>query len=349
MQPPGPDGAKGEPPWPLIATYNGSGWQAVKTFLETTSALVVLGQEAHVVDSFRAEASQALAFLGWKALFAPAYLGPAGRPCAGTFVAVRSWIGLSVPMGLAGPTVVEHRAVWGKIEIPGLEPFVAISAYLHDSVGLARCNLDVLSEIGAAATAVAMPFLIGADFNMEPGLLGRTSFVEDRAATVVADSEDSGACRSASGFFRNIDFFVASLALARRVVACRVCRTTPPNPHLPLLLQLQGCVDWSYLGLAAPPRLPTRRLTGPLPPPPPWEQERAHAEAILAGSGPTPHDLDTIYFGWAQKAEGELISATGASIKRGFRGQKIKTRRAKWGLGVPRQSRWASSACRSSS
>ena len=167
------------PPDALVASYNGSGWAPLKAFLETTSALVVLGQEVKVLPAFEKEATTILAKMGWKALFAPAVPGEDGRACAGVVVvAARSWLGLSIPLERSSPVLSPHRAAWALVEVPGLSPFLAVSAYLVVSEGLSQANLFLLASVGAGITLARLSFIFGADFNMELATLAKSSFSE---------------------------------------------------------------------------------------------------------------------------------------------------------------------------
>jgi len=185
-----------------------------------------------------------------------------GSTKAGVLIAVRPWVGLSCA-GENGAVISVHHALAGKIEVPGYEPFLAVSAYLHDTQGLSDENLGILANIGSCVAKSRMPFLLGADFNMSPAQVEASGFLDKVAAAVVVDMRCSGTCRGRTGSFSTIDFFVASKHLAMSVAKIKADMDTAPRPHRPVAVWLGGSVDRTFLGLRQPRGFPLSQPSAP--------------------------------------------------------------------------------------
>ena len=93
--------------------------------------------------------------------------------------------------------MVPHHAIAAKVEVPRYEHFLAISAYLLDSQGLAPASMDMLAASGACIGKARLPFLLGADFNMDHSMVEDCGFMAKLGCALVAPLE--GTCKGSSG------------------------------------------------------------------------------------------------------------------------------------------------------
>ena len=78
-----------------------------------------------------------------------------------------------------------HRLFGLRVEIGGLEPFIAVSAYLQAGVGLNALNLTLLSTLAQWQEQLQLPLLGGCDFNVPPQTIGKTDFTARSGMWVV--------------------------------------------------------------------------------------------------------------------------------------------------------------------
>ena len=94
--------------------------------------------------------------------------------------------------------------LWFRIELPlllfrsqGGVSILVVSAYLRDSEGLSESNLGILCKLGAALSSFLGPFMLGADFQMEPDVLASCDLVSVLSANLVSP-ESKGTCTGTS-------------------------------------------------------------------------------------------------------------------------------------------------------
>ncbi len=298
-----------------IVTINITSWGSVLDFVGVTSADVLLVQE-HKLGKDQAE--EAVAWLrrrGWNALFTEASTGPNGGNCAGVAVLAKAHVGLGLP--LVGSEVVStSRAVAARIEPPGSRPMVVVSAYLHDGQGLARCNLDLLGEIGTfiSAQGEGCPFVVGADFQNTPAHLATTAIARELGGHIMATGDANGTCRTASSA-KELDYFIVSSGLADGVKSVDLVPRSGIRTHVPVALNFKPrLASLRALVVRKPPPISTERLIGPVRPVASWAE--LDKEALTLAADAMDHSIDAdiihqrmgdLYCRWADEAEKELV------------------------------------------
>ena len=142
-----------------------------------------------------------------------------------------SWLQLRCGMAWRRRTVVRAAGAsssakcvcWRSITVvlPQGEPSFSQS-YMHTGAGLTQENWQILSVIGQWLTSQALPFIIGGDFQVEPGQLEDSGWVRAVGGFVVAPR-----LATVTPSHRVIDFFVVSRDLAG---ACEA--TTHISQHM---------------------------------------------------------------------------------------------------------------------
>ncbi len=311
-------------------TVNSTGWGPLRNFLLRTDAHLVFGQEhrlpAHEVPAASAWARRR----GWRSVWAPATQGPRGGWSAGTVILARSFIGLRHP-DHGSRVVSEARAVAAVVEAPSFRPFMAYSVYCHDGQGLGRRNLELCAAIGEhweLQADAALQYLVAADWNMEPHVMGRAGLADAMGGGKIVCTEGlRGTCRTRSRA-ANYDYFLMSRPMAGVVEKVEVLEATGVRTHTPVLLSFRPRpTSLRSLSIRQPPQLPLQRVFGPLPAPPDWEPMLAAAERLCdatrggAQTEAAEAALDDLYGMWVDVAEQELMDATGTSLaKEGTRG-----------------------------
>ncbi len=307
----------------LMETVNATGWQPLARHLGSTEAHVIFVQEHRLGPEDVAGASAWTRRHGWRSVWAAAVPGPNGGMSAGTAIIVRDCCGLRHP-DVGQALVEEGRAVSAVVEPPGGRPFLGVAAYLYDGEGLGRRNLELAAKIGdhIAAQGVAMPlFAIGADWNLEPEVLARARLADRLSGKIVAPSAQRKTCRTRTAA-RTYDYFYVSAPLAELISDVDTVEGTGIRTHVPVrAVFYPRLAALRALGVRQPPRLPTERVFGPLPPPTPkWAEARRVAEEVCAmarGGGDEEavlRRLDAAYAIWADCAECDLQDITGTSV-----------------------------------
>ena len=112
-------------------------------------------------------------------MWSPAVVGKAkaaGHNSAGTALLVREHLGLrayatpGVDEGPVAEASLASRLTMGIVEAPGHPQVLAVAAYFPSGAGK-QCEsvrLRMFAAIGAAQEAAAIPWICGADSNMQP-------------------------------------------------------------------------------------------------------------------------------------------------------------------------------------
>ncbi len=175
-------------------TVNANSWGSVQKLIEQgqfDTAQVLCIQETHLVsEASITSAVQWMLTRGWLTTFQPALLLDTGGSTGGTAVAVRDGLDAGVsPVAFSFPVSLQHRALAVNIEIADVVPFVLVSAYFQDKIGLQAANLDLLAQFPLLQEASGRPVLVGADFNIQPRTIQNTDYQERAAMQVIAPSQ----------------------------------------------------------------------------------------------------------------------------------------------------------------
>ncbi len=298
-----------------VITVNVTSWGSVLGLLATTRADILLVQEHKLGEERAEEAAAWLRRRGWNAMFSPALHGANGGWSAGVAVLARSHIGISLP-----PSGTEHiepgRAVAARIEAPGCRPFVAMSIYLHDGKGLARCNLDLLGKAGTflAAQGEHCPFIVGGDFQVPPEDIATVGLANELKAALVASRHARGTCRTARSA-REIDYFYVSTGMTDGIDTVTAVQGTGIKTHVPIELAFKPCLtSIRALVIRKPPAISTERIIGPLREVTTWDDLQENVERLARDAMDMNITVDDLqcrlgdaFTDWADRAEAELL------------------------------------------
>ena len=313
-----------------VDTVNCTSWSSIKSWLGSTSSHVVLVQEHRLRDSESlGEASNWASSNGWKSIFAAANSAPGGGSSGGVAILVRNFLGLYIPRG--GSVLVPGRAVQGCVQIPGGQSLQVLSLYLHDTEGLSDRNLQLLADVGSNLDVCDMPFLVGADFNMQPDTLKSSLFASKLSANIVFP-DAPGTCVGSGGQVRMYDYFVASSGLSKAVAKVSVDHGSDIKTHYPTTVRFYPEMASLYaLSFAKIPKIAVEVPIGP-------PNKVPSADVVLdcakyglelvqnrAKRSDMQRHLDTLYHVWADAAEVELAISRHDQLKSaGLRGRPPK-------------------------
>ena len=197
--------------------------------------------------------------------------------------------------------------------------------------------------LSAKIEELGIPYIIGADFQMDPKSTLINSWVDAMSGVIVAPDEDT--CRSSQDSSSKIDYFVVHKEIAPYVKAVRV-EEIESNPHRPVTLILSKAPreQWEYVA-KRPRAFPEERQYGPQRSPTrKWEDMMdsngkhkyhldKHAKEVVKGIEEELiqiHDLeDDMSKGKSQyrgRAEGLQVKRVRAEIKATQDGCKATTR-----------------------
>ncbi|CAK0807698.1 unnamed protein product, partial [Prorocentrum cordatum] len=337
---PGAPGSAALPGGLVALGCNGNTWDRSMEVLESYRARfghwphLVMLQETRLERSEQLSAARARARrLGYEAFLQPAAhtegLGPLSNS-GGVAILVRQDLQAQlVPWQL--PAEVSHRLVGVTVATASGLEVMAASAYFQHSLGPKGVNLDIVSAFsGLATTAGRMPWLLQADFNMEPSVLDELGWPRGQLGVYLGPGAPTCFAQRQE---HEYDWFTCSRALAHTTRACRVLSGFGLHPHQPVELVLQDArPDALVQVLRRPGRFPDLDLkectpsesaevqryvrTGPSA----WR-----AEAVAWGwePGSAPSNLGSAVHQWIQAAEGTLVGihATDASQRARFPGR----------------------------
>ncbi len=312
----------------LVDTCNGTSWSSVARFLTKTRADIVLVQEHHLGPSQVAAASKWAGKRGWQTVWSAAERGEGEGWRAGVCICARAPVALSMPRR-GGAVVCEARVVSAVAEAPGYGPIALYSVYLRDGEGLSRANLGILAALGNHVERLGpnTPFIVGGDFQMPPSRIAAAGLAEKVHAVIAASGNPKGTCRTARSR-SNIDYFYVANGLANGVQSIRTVEATNIKTHVPVRLALHPRVTSARtLIIRKPPRIPAKRVYGPVPPPPDWGRIREWAEDLAGRAKEGDYEeimteFSALHAEWADTAERELEDVTGVVVpKAGLRGR----------------------------
>ena len=290
-------------------------WTAEGEPKESTAASVLLLQE-HQLATREAcrSAEEWCERRGWNAVFREAATLPSGRSSGGVAILSTSRPDIGVTDPSLPPEGLEHRLLGLRLKLPGLEPFLVVSAYLQAGAGMGQYNRDVLATIARWQEEAKLPILIGGDFNVPPALVVGSAFTT-RSSTQVF-SPNVSTYRTAKAR-TTIDYFIVSRCLSNKIHGCNVLEGFPLKPHLPVSVAFRvGQLEWVPV-LDMPPKLPTEVPFGPRREPLDWRElagrvEEAHAYVTnYSGSQwESVQALDQVYSDFVVAFEEQICQLT---------------------------------------
>ncbi len=311
-----------------IMTINVNSWSTFKMRWaeeglpgEFTAKHVIMLQEHHLTsEDTVTDTQQWLAARGWRSVFSRAALLASGRPSGGVALLIRDAPNLGViDVGLdAGQHA--HRLIGVRVDLEGLAPCIAISAYLQDSVGMNELNRQILARIAIWQEQSQLPAMVGGDFNLAPDTVANSTFGERSGLGVIATSAATKRTRRSSTV---IDYFLLATAIAERVTQVQVHHGFPLRPHSPVSCTIETRRGGRTQVLDMPPRLPLHVPYGP-------EQERrdwAHLDRTIGDAiqqvrvaGTSRRQrldvLDTVYDYYVKELEHQLCLLTDTPRRR---------------------------------
>ena len=219
---------------------------------------------------------------GWRTVGIEASETAKGDSSGGALICFRSHLLVTKFVNLgSGPE--EHRGSrWAlaHLRLKGASVVLG-AAYLCTGIEASGENLEVLGQLGEALSAIGLPFLIGADWNMEPVALAETGWLGRLRAAVVRLPGVQVTCSSGNKG-RLLDYFVCSQELLPLIGGGGQDLGTPWKPHAGV-----------YIRLSARPRsvsmlkhITPKEIPGPLPPESrsacSWEGCMAEAQLLLS-------------------------------------------------------------------
>ena len=298
----------------MVATVNASGWGPVKEFAKSTRVHAILVQEHKLMREEEVlMAGNWCSKNGWKACFTPAVAGQGGGASGGTAVMVRHWMGLAK---MDQGDLVPARALGCILYFPGLGDLDVYSIYGEVGTGLGPVNIGLLGEVGRAIQARGKQFVVGGDFNMEPGEVASTGICERLGVAMVHTSDPAGTSKQGVKG-KVLDFFLVDQALPRGLARQWLDAGALVCTHTPACIQFHGRLgEMKARILAKPQALPVDKPVGPSPAPQDWEGVQAAMEEVVrlarrGGAEEARAALRQGYKMWADLAEKELVRVLG--------------------------------------
>jgi exonuclease III len=326
-----------------VVTANCTSWKSIKKFLEKNGPQInddgkqarcdadaVLVQEHHLRHKEIAGASVWALGHGWKSFWTPALPTEDGGTSAGVAILVRAEFGLIEKHVFEAST---HRGLAGTFQYPGTPEIKLVSLYLESGSPLQGESGNLVKQVTAFLRNWAKPFIIGGDFNCTPCTLLKSRLIENLDAQVVAPSgPNCNTCKGQNGRSRVIDFFLVSVSLVKAVSSIRVVPKAGMSPHCPVAVSFEPRIgSMQVRKLMKAPKLPTKRIIGPLAKGKSWGRLLTIAQWAfwLACVSPSASAaLDYLDFGFGQfidQATDEILVATDTPFsKKGHRGKAIK-------------------------
>jgi hypothetical protein len=192
----------------------------------------------------------------------------------------------------------QHRACAGIVEVPGYRPTICVAAYFQSGEGWGDENKTLMAAICAGLEAQGMiagrirPSIIGVDANMTPEDFSRCGVGEKVGLQIVRPPTSLGTFRTRDSA-RCIDYFLMGGGMTEVVEGITTIEAAGITRHTPVLVDFQPrATAKKCLVARPPPRIPTERIYGPLPPPPCYKDAIVKAEAALEAARRPANNLD---------------------------------------------------------
>jgi len=320
-----------------IENTNSTSWEALKARLSSSDADVIVAEEHHCLEHTIDERSTVAKSLGWKSTWSAALPTDPDNPydarCSsgGVAIFVKKYLGLTQTKKGVVDELIQGRLLAGRISAPGLGSVVIYAAYLHTGLGLVGGNVDILDKIKCHNDCHNSPWVVAADWNMEPHVLGESGVCKALDAKLLYPQ--SATCISPA-CARTIDFFMVSSSLADAAEEPYTVDDAATRPHRPVMLVLKAGLKSARKTVFRPTKwLPTEAVIGPRREPQSFAAAAGLAKdartALAEGKDDIGFKLyDEAFASWAVLAEVEVAGASDSlspcSISRSTRPQRIQ-------------------------
>ena len=224
-----------------FASLNGNSWSTCRAFLEATRpGVAAVALQEHRLDlPACGGVVSSMAKCGWSLSLSPAVRTAPGadlrHTSAGVGVAVRKHVGdgpISVDVD-SRPACMGGRIAATFVGLLGGIMF--LSVYLYHTEGWTHRNQLIMEELVRVVAMLKLPFLIFADWNMQPADLEQSLWVELLKAVVIFDPSPLGTFKGRDGSISNFDFLLMDRRLVPVYRRFEVARLDPFDPHKPIL------------------------------------------------------------------------------------------------------------------
>ena len=288
-----------------IDTANPNAWSTGSDYMLRTSADIVLTQEVKLPGGYPAVAAeQAARSKKWSLTVEPCLITAAGGKSAGTAVATRSFIGMSVPAPVAA---MQHlhatdRFCMRRVAAMTKGGVHMGSIYCHSMVGqggiTAKCNLDLLESVGSTILQLKGLWCIGGDWNCTPQELRDTGWIKRINGVIHAPEAET--CNG-----KVYDFFVVAAGLSDHIQGAFTIGDAGFHPHSPCRLVIRGVPRKVMVTmLQAPTSLPAILPHGPM------EEEAATLDPVEQSGKP----IDERYAELANRTTAKLGKLIGKDL-----------------------------------
>ena len=295
-------------PGSRFVTVNGSSWSTIREFIcsygraRKAGGVVFFGQEHRLPGCLQSSCSESMAALGWQVAFIDAAPGEGGGHSAGLVMAIPAHLGFTQLQGAQGwnfsPPGSPGRlmAGWSPLAMAG--GCMVINSYWWCGEGLSIRNLSLMDAIKDLVTFYAQPYVLGADFNLEPALLEETGWLKDIGGVLIHTGEVT--C-TGTGAGSNFDYFVVAQSIAHGFGKAKLVEDTGISPHTPVKVEAELALRTKKIYTFWKPK--AFELVKPVGCVPPseavWPQDNMEEKV-------EDDVLDAYWLGFCQEAEKEL-------------------------------------------
>jgi len=250
-----------------VETCNSTGWSALLHRLQYSQAQVILSQEHHVREDLIKEKSDQAFGLGWKSLWSPTICTADNDDnrftSGGVAIFVCKYFGLVEfeDNGMKRDSLEPGRLVVGKFSAPGLGSLAIYSAYCLCGVGLNHTNKDLIGKIHEFNAVHGLPWMCGADWNMQPNDLAESGLLGVMKAKIIAPEDPT--CIAPTSL-RTLDFFMVDELIYDGFEHPTVIDDSVTRPHRPTQTSIKADLkEAKVMKFRTNQKLPTEAVVGP--------------------------------------------------------------------------------------